>query len=716
MDLNTINISSNNHQNDYFSLSVAMDAATNSEINLFSINGFVMLQYTTKSDYVFEFSRHRDFTDEVVTLESSSSGMIGYPDKISWIPGGHVSMLSQEQVVSNKIPPTQDISLLDDNQYHKGEFLILGDYYNLPSPQVGQWEPQDLRSIEGSNKSVPHLEVRTKKDGSYGRVYYAVKYFMDHFSFPDEFAEGIPSFDQLLPATHELMAIEIFSSKLEGSLFQFNIKRNFLEKDLLGQGAFGLQKKPNLIYDRLVDKNTTLTEWNSIFDINGSANADSIFRDGSNRDEVFYQQLEEYINKNWYGKLRRNLWGDAIEDESVELTTRDPKILKDNILYCFYYFGASDDVKNLGLFSYKDYSPGSGDTVIRWHIGLGAKSRYSNERRSLLSEQAYLPPVKQQKKISKVVGLSPRPSYAYDVEYNKIEGSNRNKGFIYNITFVDTPGGREALYPDPLYRAGQEVIILTYPEDNFFLGSISAVDEEGNSVDIVDNKIIMPASNVTVTATYVDTSQAFNISFIAPEEEILATQPDAAEGEVVIAYAIDTSNLYIYYQGKWYIYNNSGQGAFNISFQATESEIFATQPDVAEGEVVIAYGIDTSKLYIYYEGSWYVYDNSGRGTFNISFQGTEEEIFATQPDAAEGEVVIAYAIDTLNLYIYHEGSWYIYRNSSHGPFNINFQATEAEILATQPNNPSGEATVAYATDTKGFYIYYDGIWYILNND
>lgn len=710
MDFNIIDISSDNNQNDYLSLSVAMDAATNSEINLFYIAGFVMLQYTTKSDYVFEFSRHKDFTNESISLMDSKSSMIGYPDKISWVPGSHVSMLSEEDVINNKISVSQDVSLLDENKYHKGEFLMLGNYYNYPSPQIGWWEPKDLKNIEGSNKSTPHLEVKTNKQGSNGRINYAVKYFMSYFSLPDE------NFDLFLSQSSELMALEIFSSKLDGSLFKFNIKRNFPEKDVLNEGSSKLVRRPPLVYAGLVDKRTTLTEWNGIFDTNSYANADSIFKDGSNRDEVFYQYIEEYINKNWYGKLRRNLWGDAIENDSVELTTRDPKKLKDNILYCFYYFGASDDVKNLGLFSYKDFSSAAENTVIKWHIGLGAKSRYSNEHRNLSTDLLYLPTIKQEKEISRVFGLSPRSSYAYDVEYNKIQGSNRSKGYFYGITFTDTPGGREALYPEPLYRAGQEVIILTYPDYDFFLGSITAVDEEGNDVEIVGNKIIMPASNVTVTATYVDASQAFNISFIALEEEILASTPATEDGEVVIAYALDTSNLYIYYQGKWYVYNNSGQGAFNISFQATEEEIFATQPDIPEGEVVIAYGIDTLNLYIYHEGSWYVYDNSGQGTFSISFQATEEEIFATQPDTPEGEVVIAYAIDTLNLYIYHEGSWYIYRNSSHGPFNINFQATEAEILEIQPNNPSGEVTVAYATDKQRFYVYYDGIWYALNND
>ena len=101
--------------------------------------------------------------------------------------------------------------------------------------------------------------------------------------------------------------------------------------------------------------------------------------------------------------------------------------------------------------------------------------------------------------------------------------------------------------------------------------------------------------------------------------------------------------------------------------------------------------------------------------FNISFVATEQEILSTEPTSPSGEVVIAYGSDTSNIYIYYEGVWYIYQNTNN-PFNINFQATEAEILATEPTNPSGETTIAYGTDTDNLYVYYEGVWYIINSN
>ena len=50
------------------------------------------------------------------------------------------------------------------------------------------------------------------------------------------------------------------------------------------------------------------------------------------------------------------------------------------------------------------------------------------------------------------------------------------------------------------------------------------------------------------------------------------------------------------------------------------------------------------------------------------------------------------------------------------PFNVETQNTEANITATTPTNPAGEVNIAFGTDTKDFYIYYDGDWYIFNND
>lgn len=50
------------------------------------------------------------------------------------------------------------------------------------------------------------------------------------------------------------------------------------------------------------------------------------------------------------------------------------------------------------------------------------------------------------------------------------------------------------------------------------------------------------------------------------------------------------------------------------------------------------------------------------------------------------------------------------------PFIVTTRDTEANIGASTPTNPAGEVNIAFGTDTKDFYIYYDGDWYIFNND
>jgi len=51
-------------------------------------------------------------------------------------------------------------------------------------------------------------------------------------------------------------------------------------------------------------------------------------------------------------------------------------------------------------------------------------------------------------------------------------------------------------------------------------------------------------------------------------------------------------------------------------------------------------------------------------------------------------------------------------------FNVTTRGTEENILdaSNTPTNPSGEVNIAFGTDTKDFYIYYDGDWYTFNND
>ena len=207
--------------------------------------------------------------------------------------------------------------------------------------------------------------------------------------------------------------IEIASSSLEGTIFQMDIKRNFSLKNTPEPGSPYLPEKFGITSTAATDKNSTLNEWNSLFAINDDCNADWIFRGGEVRDLVFADEMVNYLNRNWYGKLQDHLWGDIISNTSVPLASRDPGDLKRTILYSLYYLGASDDILNLGRLSYP-YPPSINQysTSIRWSIGVGAYSFNSAAKRYLVKETVFLPPIGEYRNVNRVLGLGPRASYA----------------------------------------------------------------------------------------------------------------------------------------------------------------------------------------------------------------------------------------------------------------------------------------------------------------
>lgn len=127
---------------------------------------------------------------------------------------------------------------------------------------------------------------------------------------------------------------------------------------------------------------------------------------------MFAEELKSYLDDTWHNKLKRNLWGDYIDNENIELSSRDPETLKNHIFYCFYYFGASDDINILSNASF--YA----NEGLSWYIGLGGKSLFSDNIRSMKTELSYLPVISKTKKVTKVYGLPPRTTYSYNLQNN----------------------------------------------------------------------------------------------------------------------------------------------------------------------------------------------------------------------------------------------------------------------------------------------------------
>lgn len=90
----------------------------------------------------------------------------------------------------------------------------------------------------------------------------------------------------------------------------------------------------------------------------------------------------------------------------------------------------------------------------------------------------------------------------------------------------------------------------------------------------------------------------------------------------------------------------------------------------------------------------------------------------TIADRSSGTAVAgkAYFETSTNKFIVYNGSSWVVFDAAPAGFNISTQDTEANIISSSPTNPSGEVTLAYATDT-GRLCVYDGLdWLIYDNN
>lgn len=374
--MNIYNFSSgdNDSSNDYIRMQVAMNAESQSRIKIYNSGTTGIIEYQTKSDYIWKFERVKYVSEQIVQLSSSQADKLGYPESMPWIPGESISPLSSNEnvTIGNLGPLTKKSDLSQSEYVHSGK-IILEDYYDEPWSPQGVVEVSNVYSTEGN---MPFVEIEENDISSTG-------------------------------------SIALTSSSLQGCIFNIDIKRNFISGNSNETGSLILPDKFVAQTNSSQKKGDMLEEWNSIFEINKNCNADSIFKSGENRDEVFMGQIKEYLDYNWNGKMKSNLWGDYIDNEEIELSSRDPLVLKNHIFYCFYYFGASDDIYHLAQYSY-----GYQYNNMNWHIGLGGKSNFSDNIRAIRTELSYLPVIKETKEVSRVYGLPPKSAYSYNIENN----------------------------------------------------------------------------------------------------------------------------------------------------------------------------------------------------------------------------------------------------------------------------------------------------------
>jgi hypothetical protein len=98
---------------------------------------------------------------------------------------------------------------------------------------------------------------------------------------------------------------------------------------------------------------------------------------------------------------------------------------------------------------------------------------------------------------------------------------------------------------------------------------------------------------------------------------------------------------------------------------------------------------------------------------------SEQSSLVTNGLAKNGELYLKASGSTNAgaIVVYDSGSWRTFANEfSPGGLTISTLDTEATILASSPTNPSGEVTVAYATDTTRLCVYDSVSWVTYDNN
>jgi hypothetical protein len=396
--MNIYSASSGNHDpnNDFFSLTIAMDAGAYSSIKVYESGGNGVIDYSTTSDYVSSITRKRSTSENIILLSASESSQTGYSGFLSWAPGSSISLLSSSDLLTTgRLDTFTDKASLNENAVVKSGKLIPSQYYD------DAWTPSGHIQMNNLHPPTSPLTLGASPTGLRGSVARNT---------------DVPFIISRNTDIATTGSFDLYASTLEGCVFQVDLRRNFSNNVWANAGSTVLPEKFGTTITNRTDKLSTLNEWNSIFAINDNCNAGTVFRNGDNRDTVFSNEMIDYLNKHWYGKLKSHLWGNAIDNTSVDLSSRDPETLRRVINYCFLYFGASDDIRNLGKVNYVNpWSFNGVGTKIRWHMGLGAPEPHSSQSRYLKKENTLLPPTNKYVYVHKVFGLPPRSAYADNI-------------------------------------------------------------------------------------------------------------------------------------------------------------------------------------------------------------------------------------------------------------------------------------------------------------
>ena len=419
------NSGDSNPHNDGIRLSIAMNPDSFSKIIIRNNEGSGLIDYLTDSDYIYNLSRISYFKKELKDVNSQYSEYKSYPSGLSWIPGGLVSSKSNSNFIDQEVR-------LPIGSFVSGEYVVTGSQETYSSVE----EIATSGILLGKTISIPDV-FEEEWTGGY-------QLEITDVSSPNDTHPFI-EFDN--NETGDAV-ISIFSSDLEGAIFDLEIKKDFTldgsdnEQNLL---SFPEKKIYPLYYGGIdYDESRFIEEWNSLFKINQNSNADSYFDDGDNRDDFFVYNIEQYINKNWNQSMRKFLWKDSIENIPHLLSTNEAIKLKQVIIYQMKNFGASEDLKS--MMEYKEQKNRLGQQ-IEWHIGLGGKTKVGDHERHLKQEYTFIPPLNKSILITKVKGLPLRECFSANLR------ANQKLSEDMGVSYFENPKSKNGFFPLYLSKA-----------------------------------------------------------------------------------------------------------------------------------------------------------------------------------------------------------------------------------------------------------------------
>ena len=135
---------------------------------------------------------------------------------------------------------------------------------------------------------------------------------------------------------------------------------------------------------------------------------------------------------------------------------------------------------------------------------------------------------------------------------NVTVGATFYKDEVYNITVNSMENGT-VTPSSTTARRGDEITLTVSPDEGYALENLSVVDESSNTVSVTDNKFTMPASSVTISATFKSTASIKTYSFTISASDFNSSSYDANNSEKTsIATATDGSGATL--EVKWTSY------------------------------------------------------------------------------------------------------------------------------------------------------------------